>query len=150
MLKSFVHHPTSVFDEVSRLQREMEQLFGGAAGPASIRATGRGSFPAVNVGRTDDALEVFVFVPGVRLESLEVAFHQGLLMISGQRDPEVVEGAEGLDVYLQERFHGPFRRSISLSEDVDPDAIEAEYRDGVLRIRAPKRQSVRPQKVVVK
>lgn len=150
MLTSHTHYPTSLFEELSRVQKEMEQFFGGAAAPASIRATGRGAFPAVNVGRTPESLEIFVFLPGVHPETLEVSSHQGHLTISGERQPEVPEDDESLDVYLQERFRGPFKRSINLAEDVDPDRIEAEYRNGILYVRAPKRESVRPRKIAVK
>ena len=150
MLTSHTHYPTSLFEELSRVQREMEQLFGGTTAPASIRATGRGSFPAVNIGRTPESIEIFVFLPGIRAETLEVSSHQGLLTIAGERQPEVMEGDEKLDVYLQERFRGPFKRSISLSEDVDPERIEAEYRHGILHVRAHKQESVRPRKIAVK
>ena len=149
MLTSHTHYPTSLFEELGRIQREMEHLFGGSAAPASIRATGRGAFPAVNVARTPDSIEIFVFVPGARAETLEVSFHQGLLTIAGERQPEVAVN-ERLDVYLQERFRGPFKRSVSLSDDVDPDRIEAEYRNGILHIKAHKRESVRPRKISVK
>lgn len=150
MLTHFMHYPTSLFGELSRLQREMEQLFGGVASPASIRATRWGTFPAVNVGRGRDQVEISVFAPGVAADSIELSFHDGILTISGARPAEAGEGSGPVDVYLQERFQGLFRRNLSLPEDVDPDRITAEYRNGVLQIRAPKRESLEPRKILVR
>lgn len=150
MLTHFMHYPTSLFGELSRLQREMEQLFGGVSAPANIRATRWGTFPAVNVGRSRDQVEISVFVPGVAPDAIDLSFHDGLLTISGERRADAAEGAGPEDVYLQERFHGPFKRNLSLPEDVDPDRISAEYRDGVLQIRAPKREAVEPRKISVR
>lgn len=150
MLTHFMHYPTSLFGEISRLQREMEQLFGNVSAPASIRATRWGTFPAVNVERSRDQVEISVFVPGVAPDSIELSLHDGLLTIAGVRQAEALEGAGPLDVYLQERFQGPFKRNLSLPEEVDPDRISAEYRDGVLRISAPKRVAVEPRKIAVR
>lgn len=150
MLTHFMHYPTSLFGELGRLQREMEQLFGNVSAPASIRATRWGTFPAVNVSKSRDLVEISVFVPGVAADKIELSFHDGLLTISGERLAEKLEATGPVDVYLEERFQGPFKRSLSLPEDLDPERITAEYRNGVLQIRAPKRDAVEPRKILVR
>jgi HSP20 family protein len=150
MLTHFMHYPTSLFGELSRLQREMEQLFGGVSAPTNIRATRWGTFPAVNVGRSRDQVEIAVFVPGVAPDTIDLSFHEGLLTIAGERQADAAEEAGLEDVYLQERFHGPFKRNLSLPEDVNPERISAEYRNGVLQIRAPMRESIEPRKINVR
>lgn len=136
------------YDNLSRVQREMEQMLGAGAAPASLRAVGGSRFPAVNLGVSPEAVEVYAFLPGIDPAALELSVHQGLLVIAGQRPPAIPDGAT--DVYQQERFSGEFRRTLSLPEDVDPERIEATYRDGVLHVRAHKRAVARPRRVQVK
>lgn len=53
------------------------------------------------------------------------------------------------NVYVRERFHGSFRRVISLPEDVDTGRIEATYRDGLLRISIARQESAQPRRITV-
>jgi HSP20 family protein len=95
-------------------------------------------------------MEVFVFVPGVDSSGLEITLDRGVVTIAGTRDQGIPEASERLNVYKRERFHGAFKRVISLSDDVDPTQVKADYRDGVLRITAPRREKVQPQRIEVK
>ena len=56
---------------------------------------------------------------------------------------------QGPTVYAQERFSGPFRRVVSLPEDVDPAQVQAAYRDGILRVTIGKRESSKPRRIEV-
>jgi HSP20 family protein len=56
---------------------------------------------------------------------------------------------EAANYYRQERFDGEFRRVITLPDDVDPDRVEAKYRDGVLQITVQRREAVRPRQITV-
>ena len=93
---------------------------------------------------------MFVFVPGVDSSGLEITLDKGVLTVAGTRDNGIPEEGERLDVYKRERFHGAFKRVISLSEDVDTAQVKADYRDGVLRITAPRREKAQPQRIEVK
>jgi len=53
-------------------------------------------------------------------------------------------------VYAKERYEGAFKRVVGLPEEVDSSRIEASYRDGVLRVVLPKRESVKPRRIEVK
>src|SRR5437899_1122928 len=122
-----------MFEEMDRLQREMQLAFDLSP---SIRGFGRGGFPALNVGGTPQTVEVYAFAPGVDPSTLEVSLDRGILTIAGERMatvPEVTRDAK-TTVHINERFVGAFRRVLSLPDDADPDAIEAKYKDGVLRI----------------
>jgi HSP20 family protein len=57
---------------------------------------------------------------------------------------------EGADYYRKERFDGAFHRVVNLPDDVDPDQVEAKYRDGVLQITIKRRESSRPRQIEVK
>jgi HSP20 family protein len=150
MFTTLTGFPGSLFDELDRIRREMDMSFGERGLPSSIRAAAGRGFPPLNVGATPEAMEVFVFVPGVDPSGLEIMLDKGVLTIAGTRDKGIPEEGERLDVYKRERFHGAFKRVISLSEDVDPAQVKADYRDGVLRITAPRGEMARPQRIEVK
>jgi len=137
---------TSLFDEFRRLESEMDQLFGRGSLPAGIRAMRRGTFPPINVGATPERVDVYLFAAGLDPKSLDISIQQNLLAVSGERKVPVDEAA---DYYRQERFDGEFRRVITLPDDVDPDRVEAKYRDGVLQITVQRREAVRPRQVTV-
>jgi HSP20 family protein len=144
LLSSF---DTNLFDEVARLESEMDQLFGTTTRPTGIRAVRRGSFPPINVGSTPERVDVYLFAAGLDPKAIDLSIQQNLLTVSGSRGVPVAEGAE---YYRRERFDGEFRRVISLPDDVDPDRVEARYRDGVLQITVQRRESARPRQIEVK
>lgn len=133
-------------DELRRLENEVDQLFGSSAWPAGIRSVRRGTFPPINVGATPERVDVYLFAAGLDPKSLDLSIQQNLLAVSGSRKVEAREDAE---YYRRERFDGDFRRVISLPEDVDPDRVEAKYRDGVLQITVRRREAARPRQITV-
>ena len=137
---------TSLFDEFRRLEGELDQLFGRGSLPAGIRATRRGTFPPVNVGATPERVDVYLFAAGLDPKSLDISIQQNLLAVSGDRKVPVDEAD---DYYRQERFDGEFRRVITLPDDVDPDRVDAKYRDGVLQITIQRREAARPRQITV-
>lgn len=136
----------SLYDELRRMEQEMDQLFGRWSAPAGIRWVSRGTFPAANVGATGNAVQVYLFAPGVDPKSIELTLQQNLLLVSGKR--EVPEDQKAT-YYRQERFSGEFRRVITLPDDVDPDRVDATYRDGVLQVTVKRQESARPRKIEV-
>jgi HSP20 family protein len=70
-------------------------------------------------------------------------------VIAGERQSELPKEGERTSVYANERFTGPFRRVVSLPEDADPARVEANYRDGVLRVSVAKRESSLPRRIEV-
>jgi HSP20 family protein len=149
MYPSLTRFSGDLFAEFDALQRQVEHVLGTRGWPSSIRAAGRGAFPALNVGLTDDAVEIYAFAPGVDPAKLEVCVDKGLLTITGERAREVPEAGNGVNVYADERFAGPFRRVISLPEDVDAARVDAKYRDGILRIAIPKLERSKPRRIEV-
>ena len=135
-----------LFDDLWRMQEEVEKLLGRSSWPIGIRSVARGTFPAVNVGATPENVNVYVFAAGMDPKSLDVSIQQNLLTISGTRSLPVSETAS---YYRQERFGGEFRRVIGLPDDVDPDRVDAKYRDGVLHIRVPRREAVKARQIQI-
>ncbi|RQS63556.1 Hsp20/alpha crystallin family protein [Burkholderia sp. Bp8963] len=143
---SDLHFGTDVFSEFDRLHQQMMNLLGGF--PFSIRASGLGAFPQVNIGATDESIEVVAFAPGVEASKLDVSVDKGLLTISGEREPVTPEGDE-VRTYAQERFSGKFRRMVELPESADPDKVQARYENGCLMIRVGKREASKPRAITI-
>lgn len=137
---------SSPFEELWRWQQELDELFGDGAGPGAIRSLPRGTFPAVNIGQSPEKVDVYLFAPGIDPKSLQVLIQQNLLTVSGERRIATEEKAT---YYRQERFSGSFQRSITLPEDVSPDAVDAQYRDGVVHISVQRRETARPRQIEI-
>ncbi len=138
--------PRDVFAEMDRLQREMQQAFDLSP---TIRGVARNGFPAINVGGTPQAIEVYVFAPGVDPATLEVQLERGLLTIAGERKSALADADAKATAHINERFDGRFRRVVTLPDDADPDAVQAQLRDGVLHITVQRRASARPRRITI-
>ena len=136
-----------VLAELDRLQRDMQGAFDLSP---SIRGIGRGGFPALNVGGTPQSVEIYAFAPGLDPATLEVILDRGLLTIAGERIPDLprVEDDKAA-VHINERLVGRFRRLVTLSDDVDPNTVSADYHDGVLHIHVKRHASAQPRRITV-
>jgi HSP20 family protein len=135
-----------IFDEFRLVENELDQLVGRFAPSPGIRATQRAAFPPVNVGATPERVEVYVFAAGIEPKNLDMSIQQNLLIVSGSRKVPMDEQA---DYYRKERFDGEFRRVIALPDDVDPDRVDATYRDGVLHFTVQRREAARARQITV-
>jgi HSP20 family protein len=136
----------SLLGEFNRLQRQMATLFPGF--PSSLRATRSEIFPAVNIGSTDDSIEIVAFAPGLDPATIDVSVDKGLLTISGERKPLAHE-SDDTRVYARERFAGTFRRAIELPPHADPDNVSAVYRDGCLTVSVKRSEASRPRAIAI-
>jgi len=144
---SDVYFGTDLFSELGRLQRQMSSLFGGF--PSSLRSSQFGAFPHINIGTTDDTIEIVAFAPGVEPAKLDISVDKGLLTIAGERTTEQAQLSEGTRQYAHERFNGTFRRLIELPQQADPDKVQARYVDGCLLISVGKREASRPRAIAI-
>lgn len=150
MFHSVMSYPGGLFAELDRLRREVDDMFGMAALPSSIRSAAPGAFPALNVGSTPASVEIFAFAPGIDPSKIEVTVDRGVLTIAGERGSVLPEERNAkTNVYANERFVGRFRRAVSLPDDVDPAKVEAKYRDGVLHVSVGRRESSLPKRINV-
>jgi len=134
--------------DFNRLHRIFEQALHPEAS-ADIRAMAGAGFPVINVGSTPDTVEVMALAPGVDPSQLEITIDRGVLIIAGTRQATAERQTSGLTLHASERFQGPFRRVLSLPDDVDAGKVDAHYRDGVLRITLHKRESSKPRRIAV-
>jgi len=138
--------PRDLFAEFDRLQRELQ---GVVDNPPAIRGLGRGGYPALNVGTTPTGVEVYAFAPGLDPATIDVDLDRGVLTLSGERKATTPPSDEKSTLHINERFAGRFRRVVSLPDDVDPSAVTAAYRDGVLRVAIKRREATQPRRIAV-
>jgi len=138
--------PRDLFAEFDRLQREMQQVLDPTPG---IRGIGRSGYPALNVGGTPASVEIYAFAPGLDPAAIDVSVERGVLTIAGERKADLPQGDEKATLHANERFSGRFRRVVSLPDDVDPSAVDAKYRDGVLHVSVARRASAQPRRIEV-
>jgi HSP20 family protein len=139
--------PRDLFAELDRLQREVHSVFDLSP---SIRGLGRGGYPALNVGLTPQSVEIYAFAPGLDPATIDVNLDRGVLSIAGERKPDGTRAdSEKTTVHIDERFSGRFRRVVSLPDDIEPGAIGADYRDGVLHVSVKRREAAQPRRIAV-
>lgn len=95
-----------------------------------------GFTPHVDACETERGYEIEVALPGVKKEDIAIDFQEGKLTITGERKLEKKE--EGRRFHMMETQYGAFSRSFFLPDNVNPDKITAEFRDGILLVDVPK------------
>jgi HSP20 family protein len=135
-----------LFSRMDQLQREMQRAFGLEA---DIRGLARGSFPAMNIGSTPQSIEIYAFVPGMDPNAVDVNLERGVLTMAGERPSVMGSDTQQQSVHINERFAGRFRKVISLPDDIDPDAVTAQCRDGVLHISIKRRTEMQRRRINV-
>ena len=94
---------------------------------------------------TEDAFVLTAYAPGVKAEDLEIQFEGEELTVRGKFQPAPAEVA----FLKQELFHGAFERRLTFNVPVNADAIEATFENGVLTLRVPKAEAVKPKQIKV-
>lgn len=142
-----LYSESPLFAQFRRLEQELDEVFGSTTPwSGGIRSLPPGTFPAINVGTTEEGVTVYLFAPGLDPKKLDISIQQNVLSIAGTRE---VSSDEKGTYYRRERYDGEFRRVISLPDDVDPDKVQASYRDGILQITVRRRDSARPRQIAV-
>ncbi len=134
------------FADVTRLRQQFERMFEETNGAS--KSDGRRVWrPAVDVFEDEDAILLHVDLPGLDREKLDVQLTGEELVIRGERKWVTPEGKTVLHA---ERPHGQFHRAFRLGLPLQHDAVKASYDDGVLTIRLPKAEVLKPRRIEVK
>lgn len=130
-----------LYKEVDNL---VDQFFGNEGRPAGTEIFA----PRMNIAETEGEYEVTVDLPGMKPEDVHVEVHDGQLTLSGSRQSEKEES--GKTFHRVERHFGEFRRAIAIPLPVDESRVSAAYVDGVLHVKLPKSEKVKPTRIEVK
>ena len=128
----------------------LDDVFEGFFRPysASSGNVGGSLVPAIDLHENDNSYTVRAEMPGVKKEDIDVTVHDGVLTINAESRYEHEEKEEGR-VIRQERRYGKYVRSIRLGKDVDENNVKASYKDGVLELKLPKVEEVKPKKIAI-
>ena len=107
----------------------------------------RGFSLALDVDESAEAYTVHANLPGLSQDDISVKIHEEVLTISAETAAE--ERAEDSKALIRERRTGQFSRSLRFATPVDGDAVEASFENGVLSIRLPKADHVKPRQIPV-
>jgi HSP20 family protein len=135
--------------KVGRLENvwgDMDRMMGAFLGGESGKSVDWA--PRLDLSETDSHYELHLDLPGVSEDDLEIEFHEGNLSVAGHRGESPDEPDRSW--HRVERRRGTFRRVIRLGEEIEAEGIEAEHTDGVLVIRVPKAETVKPRRISLK
>ena len=135
----------SIWQEMDQLQREMNRLFDSTSRGQVFSAP---SYPAINIWTNDEGQLISAEMPGVHPDDISIDVIADALSISGERKPDEV--AKDANYHRRERGYGSFSRTIQLPFMVDPNKVEANFKNGVLMISLPRAEVDKPKKITVK
>ena len=104
--------------------------------------------PSLDLSETDGSLEVRMDIPGMEAKEIDIQVHANVLTVSGERKDEREE--QGKTYHRIERRVGAFSRSVTLPCPVKEDAVDAQYKNGILTIKLPKTEEAKARKINVK
>jgi|SRR5271155_980453 len=132
---------TKFQSEVSRLFEE--PIFRGLGGSNSLTAW----TPAVDIFETEHDLVLKAELPDMNEKDIDLRVENNTLTLAGERKYEK-EYTEA-NALRTERYYGTFSRTFTLPNTVKVEAIEAEYKNGVLTVKLPKREEAKPKQIKV-
>ena len=135
-----------MINEIDSFQRELEQLFRSGGLTSAIQP--ERNRVRLSLQDSGEALVVEAPLPGVNVEKLDIQVLERRLTLSGEL--VATESGGAVSWHRQERTRGAFQHTLQLPVAVDNDRIEAEYKNGILRITLPKAASALPKQINVK
>jgi HSP20 family protein len=134
------------FQEAARLESTLRRLFAEPF-PLPFFAETVGWMPAVDVAESNGDLVVTAELPGMKKDDIALELADGVLTLRGQKTEE--SEREEREMHVTERSYGSFRRSFTLPCPVDETKVNAEFKDGVLRVTLPKTGEAKGQKIEI-
>lgn len=121
------------FREIEELQQHFDRALGGGT-----RGSDQNFFsPVVDIHEDERGLEIDLDLPGISPENIRVEAENNTITIQGERR---YEGTQGRTAHRTERIHGTFVRTFNIPPRYDLSRIEANYENGALALRVPRRE----------
>ena len=136
----------SPFGELMTLRQAMDRMFDDESfRPFSWGGAFEGPSLPLDVTTDADALTIEASLPGIKPEDVDITVENGTLTITGKTGEE--RKAEEGSYLIQEIRRGTFSRSVTLPNGLEPDKADATFENGVLRLRIPKAEQVKPRQI---
>jgi HSP20 family protein len=137
----------SPFSELVTLRQAMDRLFDEPFFRPANGSTAEGGNLPLDVRTTKDALLVEAALPGVKPEDVDITIENGTLAIRGETATERTEDGQDGRWLVREISRGNFMRTVSLPNGLESDKAEASFENGVLTLRIPKAEQVKPKQI---
>ena len=139
------------FSDLENIQHEMNRLFNTSL--SRWVSDDRGLLesawnPSIDIHESQDYIIVRADLPGVAKEDIDVAVNGDTLTIKGEKKQEKEE--KDKEYIRSERFYGSFAKSVTLPCEIDTTKVDAQYKDGVLKLMLPKREEAKPKQIQIK
>jgi len=131
------------------LEEEMNMLLGDffGAGRGGDEAGVMRWAPLVDIFEQNNHYELTADLPGLKKEDIKVEIHDNVLTLRGEK--KIEDEKKDRNYRLNERYYGEFIRTFTLPENVEKSGIEAEFKDGVLKLTIPKAEKAKPKQIEV-
>jgi HSP20 family protein len=135
------------FREMENALRRFSPLYMPDNGVARDETAARSWIPLANISENENEYLIRLELPDVKKEDVKIAVADGVITISGERKMEHEDKSE--NAIRIESIYGTFTRSFVLPDSVDVKGIDAEAKDGVLRIHIPKTKTQKAQPLAI-
>lgn len=135
------------FRNMSDIQGEVNRLFDSFLGRPATGSQARTWAPVLDIHETKDDLVLNFELPGVTDKDVSLSITGDLLTLKGERATN--RDLKDESAYHVERVSGKFERSVQLPMPVQADKVKATYRDGVLEVKLPKAEEVKPKEIKI-
>jgi HSP20 family protein len=135
------------FAEIANVRRTMNSLLDSALSPSSGISAGWMS-PAIDLYEKDGKYVVEAAIPGLKKDDINIEISDNRLTLTAKQQEEREEKNERY--HYREVRRGGFARSIMFPQDINADQVDAEYKDGILRVSVPMEKPVEAKKVAIK
>ena len=134
------YSPFNGVDPFQGFQDTMNRFFNEPAG-------NRPWVPPVDIRETENELVLKADIPDVKFEDIDVRMENGTLTVRGERKFEEQKKEGGW--HRVERSYGSFERVFTLPDTVNPEGVQADYKNGTLTVTLPKKEIAKPRQVKV-
>jgi len=138
------------FRNMTDIQGEVNRLFDNFLGRPTAATNGpalRTWAPVLDMRETKDDLVLSFELPGVSEKDVSLSITGDLLTVRGERT--LNRESKDESVHHVERIYGKFERSVQLPMPVQPERVKATYRDGILEVKLPKAEEVKPKAIKI-
>jgi HSP20 family protein len=138
----------SLKGELERMRKEMDRIWNRFSQEFSASTFEHDFNPSLDLAETEESLVAEIELTGIKPNDIDISVTSDMLTGTGEKKQRAKE--TGRNYHLVERAYGKFSRSTRLPTTVDPDQVEASYKDGILLIILGKTETIKSKKIEVK